>query len=259
MRHIRVAGFGGVIECGYKMVDNHLVTALVERWRPKTHTFHFKFGETTIILEDVQVLWGMPIGDKVVSGRDTRLTFPEQRLTRLTAELGNDFPDDASEDNCVRRARLSWARAVLAYIFKNLCKGTSSKAIEIYGPTMLLQLWAWERISPVSPTRSMEYQSGKAYGSRWNCHLSFREIPNYALSHYRSQLQSLQTYEFNWMSYFQVEDLLLECCLSGKDSWRCDTALIFWEVVEPHLPSKVMSQFGMSTGKDKQRIGKMNT
>ncbi|XP_076919093.1 EH domain-containing protein 1-like [Bidens hawaiensis] len=95
------------------MVDNHLVTALVERWRSKTHTFHFKFGETTITLEDVQVLWGLSIGDKVVSGRDTRLTFPEQRylcnellglhveendfknqklrLTRLTAELGNIF------------------------------------------------------------------------------------------------------------------------------------------------------------------------
>ncbi|XP_076937817.1 serine/threonine-protein phosphatase 7 long form homolog [Bidens hawaiensis] len=243
MRHIHVAGFGGVIKCGYKMVDNHLVTALVERWRPETHTFHFKFGETTITLEDVQVLWGLPIRDEVVSGRDTRLTFPEQRylcnellglhveenefknqilrLTRLIAELGNDFPDDASEDDCDRRARvyilhllggtlfpdsssssvffhylshrdfdecgrLSWASAVLAYLFKNLCKGASSKAIEIYGPTMLLHLWAWERISLVSPTRSMEYQSGKAYGSRWNCHLSFREIPNHALSHYRS-------------------------------------------------------------------------
>lgn len=47
------------------------------------------------------------------------------------------------------------------------------------------------------------------------------------------------------MPYFQAEDLLPKSCLSGKDSWRCDTTLLFWEVVEPHLPSRVMRQFGM--------------
>ncbi|XP_076922457.1 serine/threonine-protein phosphatase 7 long form homolog [Bidens hawaiensis] len=245
MPHIRVASFGGGIERSYKMVDNHLVTTLVERWRPETHTFHFKFGVTTITLEDVQVLWGLPIGDEVVSGRDNRLTFSEQRylcnellglhveendfktqklrLTRLTAELGNDFPEDASEDDCVRRAR----------VHRDLW------------PINVVAIWAWEIIIHVSPTHSMEYQSGKAYGSRSNCHLSFREIPNHAISHYRSQLQSLQAFEFNWMPYFQAEDLLPKSCLSGKDSWRCDTALLFWEVVEPHLPSRVMRQFGM--------------
>ncbi|CAN1139588.1 Serine/threonine-protein phosphatase 7 long form homolog [Linum perenne] len=37
-----------------------LVTALLERWLPETNTFHLIRGETTITLEDVDVLTRLP-------------------------------------------------------------------------------------------------------------------------------------------------------------------------------------------------------
>jgi Plant mobile domain len=42
-------------------LDKSLLTALVERWRPETSTFHLPVGELTVMLEDVCYLWGLPI------------------------------------------------------------------------------------------------------------------------------------------------------------------------------------------------------
>ena len=48
--------------------DVALLSALVERWRPETHTFHLPVGEITVSLQDVSCLWGLPITGKAVTG-----------------------------------------------------------------------------------------------------------------------------------------------------------------------------------------------
>ncbi|QHO21557.1 uncharacterized protein DS421_11g347790 [Arachis hypogaea] len=49
-------------------LDELLVSAFVERWRPETHTFHMPFGECTITLQDVAYHRGLPINGQYVSG-----------------------------------------------------------------------------------------------------------------------------------------------------------------------------------------------
>ncbi|XP_019427268.1 PREDICTED: serine/threonine-protein phosphatase 7 long form homolog [Lupinus angustifolius] len=71
---IRNTAFANLLNIGGAEINNHLLTAMVERWRPETHTFHFPNGECTITLEDVAYQLGIPIDGKAVTG-DTSLDW----------------------------------------------------------------------------------------------------------------------------------------------------------------------------------------
>ncbi|KAH1128987.1 hypothetical protein J1N35_000365 [Gossypium stocksii] len=45
-----------------------LISALVERWHPETHTFHLLSGEVIITLQDVAVQLGLSINGEAVTG-----------------------------------------------------------------------------------------------------------------------------------------------------------------------------------------------
>ncbi|KAF7844642.1 serine/threonine-protein phosphatase 7 long form-like protein [Senna tora] len=66
---LKQTGFYGVSRLRYFEFDNALVSALVERWRPETHTFHMPQGECTITLQDVAILLGLPCVGVPIVGR----------------------------------------------------------------------------------------------------------------------------------------------------------------------------------------------
>ncbi|KAL7233357.1 hypothetical protein ACSBR1_017057 [Camellia fascicularis] len=47
----------------------------------------------------------------------------------------------------------SWGGATLACLYKMLCRATKADIKEIAGPLVLLQVWAWERLSRIAPSR----------------------------------------------------------------------------------------------------------
>uniref|UniRef100_A0A1S3YU70 Serine/threonine-protein phosphatase 7 long form homolog n=1 Tax=Nicotiana tabacum TaxID=4097 RepID=A0A1S3YU70_TOBAC len=51
--------FYSIFEIGRLQLDWSLITALIERWRPETHTFYLPISEATLMLQDVQVLYGL--------------------------------------------------------------------------------------------------------------------------------------------------------------------------------------------------------
>ncbi|MFQ6656210.1 hypothetical protein Gotur_026418 [Gossypium turneri] len=68
MPYLELAGFGSVALIRSSDLHFDLLSALVERWRPETYTFHFPCGECTVTLEDVALQLGIPIDGSPVTG-----------------------------------------------------------------------------------------------------------------------------------------------------------------------------------------------
>lgn len=62
-------GFYQIAKMRSIKIDKYLISALVERWRPKTNSFHLPIGEMTITLQDISCLWGLPISGKLIVGQ----------------------------------------------------------------------------------------------------------------------------------------------------------------------------------------------
>jgi hypothetical protein len=57
-----------VVVRGLAVMDGPLLLALVDRWRPETHSFHLPCGEMTVSLQDTAMILGLPLEGLPVSG-----------------------------------------------------------------------------------------------------------------------------------------------------------------------------------------------
>ena len=76
--YITDVGLDGLLRVPHMDLDHTLITALVERWRPKTHSFHLPHGEMTITLQDMEVIMGVTCRWLAGGG----IYIPENQLAR---------------------------------------------------------------------------------------------------------------------------------------------------------------------------------
>ncbi|KAL6346186.1 hypothetical protein AAG906_027930 [Vitis piasezkii] len=154
------AGFYGLYRVGFIQLDWALITALVERWRQETHTFHLAVGESTVTLQDVAVLLGLRIhGDPVTGTCDVHWDDLCEELLGLRPNveslegsslkvtwLRENFlqPPEGADDATVKR----YARAyILALVGGALFADKSGSSVQVAFLPLLRDFMVTERLS----------------------------------------------------------------------------------------------------------------
>ncbi|KAF7835764.1 serine/threonine-protein phosphatase 7 long form-like protein [Senna tora] len=104
------AGFYGISRVGHFEYVRPLIRALVERWRPETHTFHFPQGECTITLQDVALQLGLPCSGFVVT-RTEKHNYRELCMELLGIELPQQRQTRKGQ-----RVSMSWLKFHFQYV-----------------------------------------------------------------------------------------------------------------------------------------------
>ncbi|XP_071695568.1 serine/threonine-protein phosphatase 7 long form homolog [Rutidosis leptorrhynchoides] len=245
-----------------------------------------KLGEATITLQDVQILWGLPIDGPPVTGiwhsmedaqwrqlvtqylgiadnhiAEADIQTGKIKISCLINELNREVVE--IEERIQQRARvymlalmggvlfsyanahdvplnyiwniidlspeprLSWGSAVLAHLYRNLCRAAQSEdAKSINGATLLLQHWAYERIQTLAPKLRHDV-------------LLEPPLPN------GMGQPPLKERMFCWCPYDDnLQSRLPDECLADRELWSYRSPIIFWSTIELHLPDRVNRRFG---------------
>ena len=83
LRESGLLTLGRLVEVGPVQLDRSLLTALVDTWRPETHTFHLPCGEMTPTLQDVAYLLGLPIVVEAVGPRVVAASWKDDLEARF--------------------------------------------------------------------------------------------------------------------------------------------------------------------------------
>ncbi|KAL8121799.1 hypothetical protein AgCh_018512 [Apium graveolens] len=202
---ITEACFMGVLQDGSMRHDAGLISAFLDRWRPKTHTFHLRFGEATVTLEDVYYILGLrDVGRPV-------LPIPGDVDALLVHELLGVAPDPQQDTDVIKKGeiKISWlvrqfgdcsrlhsaaghdhecellyhTRAHLLLLIGstvpnyngyhmplNLLPFVRHLALdktELYGSMTLLQVWIYEHCTALAPRQRDPYLMQHPRALRW--------------------------------------------------------------------------------------------
>ncbi|PHT53130.1 Peroxisome biogenesis protein 2 [Capsicum baccatum] len=248
---IRLSGLYDVYRCNRPAIDRSLITSLVERWHPETHTFHLRTSEATITLQDVEVFYELPVNGAPVLGTETTRTIRDwqkicQRLLSFFPSLQNFknsfikvstlkshlLSDPQLSDMATQEIVNQKARCYMFWMIAGMMMtDTSGAYLKIMYLPMLEDVNAIGSYSWGSATLAYLYRFlYKASQSTQNEIARF--LPLLQVGHGRGSLSLGHRY-------------LPDYCRAGRDLWRVRVSIFCWDVVEVHLPDRVMRQFGL--------------
>ncbi|KAH7853425.1 hypothetical protein Vadar_002252 [Vaccinium darrowii] len=197
------------------------MTALLERWRPETHSFYLGSGERTVTLQDVEVILGVSV-----------VGSTEQDWDKLCGDLLG-----LTLGLVFQGLGASWALSL---------HGSKTNNNDVGGCFILLQLWAWERFPYFAPGRlgKRVRPPGAPLGARWNDAFHTPDMTMHVLGTYRHFFDLQRPDEVVWRPYDEIIETLPLNCRVGRAIWMAKVPLVCFPYVENHMPDRVMHQFG---------------
>ncbi|CAI9103322.1 OLC1v1001785C1 [Oldenlandia corymbosa var. corymbosa] len=146
------------------------------------------------------------------------------------------------------RGQLSWGSAVLGFSYNGLCNACQFGHNDVSSCNLLVQVWAWERIPRIQPIRNIvppdpNMDSEAPLAHRWNCPLSYANVPKGCLPSIRDQLALIRNGDFLWLPYTPFLEKLPAFCKRGSHVWKMRSWIFFQSIREPHEPNRVLRQF----------------
>ncbi|MFQ6667192.1 hypothetical protein Gotur_033296, partial [Gossypium turneri] len=114
--YLEQAGFGSAALIRTSDLRYDLLSALVERWRPETRTFHFPCGECMVTLKDVAMQLRLPIDRSPVTGVSS-FTDP----VALCYQLLGESPED--EESNFSGLKYTWLKAKFGQLSATATEG----------------------------------------------------------------------------------------------------------------------------------------
>ncbi|KAL9684841.1 hypothetical protein QQ045_022282 [Rhodiola kirilowii] len=160
-----------------------------------------------------------------------------------------------------RVCNYSWASAVLAYLYSNMCTVCKIRHNHLAGAPLIIQFSSWDRLSRIGvptvkapivlPPPDAEFDPAlcgawsyvKLIGPK-----SWIGIPQGSLLQYRDAIQKMQPGDFTWRPYNEsMFEFLNPTCLEGRDTtWRANVPLICFNIIGWHHPARVARHYGLT-------------
>ncbi|QHO32620.1 uncharacterized protein DS421_8g251390 [Arachis hypogaea] len=166
-------------------LDEPLVRAFIERWRPETHTFHMPFGECIITLQDVAYQLGLP-----VDGHWPGYFRGARPAWEWFEELFGEFP--LPDKRKLYTVHFTWFHER----FRVLPADASEETVRIYARAYIMMILSTKLFMDKSANRvHLRYYSWGVAALAWlyrcMCRVANRNITNLA-----GPLQLLQSWIF---------------------------------------------------------------
>ncbi|XP_019238173.1 PREDICTED: serine/threonine-protein phosphatase 7 long form homolog [Nicotiana attenuata] len=218
-------GFYRIFEIGRLQLDWSLITALIERWRPEMHTFHLPTREATIMLQDVQVLYGLRVDGLAVALPHYQTAYGGIAPRHYRRDRGSPYSPVHELDEL---PQYSWGAAVLAYLYRSMCRASMGTQ----PPLPPLELGVAPPFLPLA--RRWVLRHGNYRGSD-----AHRNLPLV-----RDVLDMLEARQFIRTPYNdELLDDLPDYCSVDRLLWSIFVPMMCLNVVEHHAIERVLRQF----------------